>query len=281
MIDNVASAEDMTPETKLAVLNAVYVKAPWAQILQPIGDDLFMGLDREGQRVEQTCEYMQLWTSKADLEYLTGSVKAFRLAYAHRDLALYVFMPEDLQEFEQSETFPDVVNEMIDYMHLMRRERNPPRRQQRRKKKEDEVQEDVEIMMPKFHIGADESNYDVIDVLRSMEVTDLFVQANLSRMTRQPVSVDVFKQTSEIFVTERETVASSTTAAYVSNRSLPFVNIVEQIKVDKPFVFQLRYQKNYETTGPGPAESDVVLFSGHVVDCRPPPPTTAEEEEDS
>ncbi|PHJ19937.1 alaserpin isoform x2 [Cystoisospora suis] len=48
-IDHVASAADITSETKLAVLNGVYIKALWAKAFEQIGPHMFMGLDRKGE----------------------------------------------------------------------------------------------------------------------------------------------------------------------------------------------------------------------------------------
>lgn len=257
LIREVVTPDDFSSNTKLAAVNAMYLKAPWSCAFDPYGERAFRGYDREGRPVDQLCQFMMKEVPSLYLEYLTGPVKAVRLPYKHEDLAMYIFMPQNIDEFEADEDFPLVVNRLVDAMHadLFRRRMAQPERPGH-----------VEVYLPKFTMLADNNNFNVAEVLHSLGISHLFGDADLSRMTRNPdVSVSTFKHATHISVDEDGTIAAAATVACVADSGAMMIS--SRLVFDGPFVFQIRYQPDHERARPGSAASDMVLFSGHLASC--------------
>lgn len=107
------------------------------------------------------------------------------------------------------------------------------------------------ITMPKFKI-----NYkadDLIDVLKGMGMTDIFdpSQADLSKMTpsREPLFVSDMRHKATIDVNENGLEAVAATGIGVSARMMP-----QSVIIDRPFMFMVRDEKTGAT-----------LFTGKVV----------------
>lgn len=261
-ISHIVSQEDLSADTRLAVISAMYIRAPWAQPFMPVGLGAFNRSVSGRTIVGKFCSFMRNEFPELALEYLDGPAKAVRLPYAQRDLAMYVFMPHNLRAFEEHPDFADLVDEMVDRMHLELQERRQrPELHQGR----------VHVLLPRFFVSAGDNNFDVSRVLEAMGVKELFRQPDLSRMTdNRGVGVDLFRQAAQIRVDEEYTTASAAADVTVSHRRFSGVDVTRWIEFNNSFLFQIRYQPRHRRRQAMGARTDLVLFSGHVIDCETP-----------
>lgn len=259
-IPHVVSQLEFSPDTKLAAISAMYFKASWRRPFLPVGSGPFNAILPGGAAVLRFCGFMRNDFPVLAVEYLDGPVKAIRLSYTQADLAMYIFMPkDDIRAFEENPDFETVLDDLVDQMHLglfMRRQR--PERHQG----------NVHVLLPRFFLSADENSFDASRVLQVMGIHELFNRPDLSRMTDdRRAHVDMFKQVVQIAVNEHQTVAAAGTVADVPSRGSFATPTTHFLHFTGPFVFQVRHQPNYENPGPWWARTDLVLFSGHVLDC--------------
>ncbi|PHJ19935.1 m151r [Cystoisospora suis] len=259
-ITQVVSQLDFSPDTKLAAISAMFFKAAWRHPFLPVGRGAFNAILPGGASVLKFCDFMRNDFPELAVEYIDGPVKAIRLPYTQTEFAMYIFMPKDIQVFEANADFEILLDDLVDQMHLglsVRRQRP------------EKHQGNVHVLLPRFSLSADENSFDASRVLQVMGIHELFNRPNLSRMTENPRAyVDMFKQAVQLNVNEQHTVAAAGTAADVPTRGSSGTQITRFLHFTEPFVFQVRHQPNYENPGPWWATTDLVLFSGHVMDCE-------------
>ncbi|XP_005077616.2 heparin cofactor 2 [Mesocricetus auratus] len=109
-----------------------------------------------------------------------------------------------------------------------------------------------EVLLPKFKL---EKNYNLVEVLKSMGITKLFDKnGNMSGISDQRITIDLFKHQSTITVDEEGTQAAAVT-------TVGFMPLSTQVRfaVDRPFLF-LVYEHR----------TSCLLFMGRVVNPSRP-----------
>ncbi|PHJ19938.1 serine protease, partial [Cystoisospora suis] len=168
------SPSSFYPDTRLTVINGLFFDAPWGLPFR-LSDSSEIGSDFGGGLPDENCQYMERAISRFETEFiLEGPVLAMRLPFSHRDLAMYIFMPENLQAFEADPSFPQMIDDLVEQMHqgIYERWQNP-----------DQNKGSVRLVLPRFVIRPHVNSYDLSVALKAMGVNELFDEADLSQMT--------------------------------------------------------------------------------------------------
>lgn len=215
-------------DTRLTLVNAIYLKATWANQFdtEATADGTFT--TAAGDAVQ-----LPMMTRTMQADYATGDGwQAVELGYENSSLAMLLIVPEDgfLSLFE--ETF--LLSDAVPYL--------APRR--------------VSLQLPRFDI---ESKFGLADVLAGMGMHDAFTAAaDFSGMTRaEQLQIAAVVHQANITVTETGTEAAAATAVVMEATAAPVETEPIELVVDRPFVFAVRDR----ATG-------AVLFFGRVADPR-------------
>ena len=195
---------------RFAIVDAVYLKAPWLQVFNPEAtrDGTFTTTDG-------TAKQVPMMHKSGTFPYATGDGwQAVELAYDSDDLTMLVFLPEPgfLANFEQI----FLVSDATAYLSAVQ----------------------VDLTLPKFDIATAIS---LGDTLQSLGITAAFSSdADLSGITTQE-SLDVAAviHQANITVDEAGTEAAAATAVIGEATSAPPSDPIV-FTVDRPFVFALR-----------------------------------------
>lgn len=279
-IDHIVSPLDFSPNTKLAVVNALYFKAPWRFPFAEAGSELRLftadslsASEEEKGREKQTV-FMKNQLSENGLEFLDGNddesmlMTALRLEYADPSFAMYIFMPSyGLRDFEEKlSQDPSTIDRLVNQMHQQRLSRVLRSASRESARTPRSV---VEFWVPRFSLSAASNRLNAASVLRELGIHDLFKEgADLSRFSGNPgLHLDLFRHAADISVDERGTEAAAASYLDAADGSSE-TTVTRQIYIDRPFLFQIRYQPPSAGGGErGSAGNDLVLFSGHVVDA--------------
>lgn len=222
---------EITGNTVLAIVNAIYFKADWAKAFDPslTRSEAFHRADGS----EVSVEMMSMQKSKLRTK-LDHGARWLELPYRTGDVSFLVYTREN----EGTEiTSVQALQEELDDVDLT------------------EVVESLEereiiVQMPRFSLR---SRIELIPVFRELGVTDLFEQgrANLANLHRGGnLYVDLFVHEAAIWVDEQGTVAVAATAAGAARSAGP-----QPLRLDHPFLFMIRDN----LTG-------AILFQGRVAD---------------
>jgi len=196
-------------ETRLALVNAIYMKASW---LQPF--DEASTTDQPFTTTDGTTIQVPTMSMRTTIPYASGDGwQAIDLAYDSHDLTLVLMLPEEgtLAQFEAE----FLVSGITPYM-------SPT---------------DVHLELPRF--GADTA-MSLVDVLQRLGVEDLFGDADLSGMSDDELRVaDVLHQ-AVIAVDEAGTEAAAATAVIAPGTGAPSETPPVELRFDRPFLFAVR-----------------------------------------
>ncbi|HZE66272.1 MAG TPA: serpin family protein [Sporichthyaceae bacterium] len=197
--------EHLDPATRLALLNAVYLKASWTTAFDQAGEDKFRGVTKPVQMIDSDGRY----------GYAKGTGwQAVQLPYFGGRLAMRVVLPTG------ATTPADLMTPAV----LAAAGRTLPAY--------------VNVTMPKWDFRSD---LDLIPLLKTLGITDVFGPADLSGITTaEALYVDQALHKANITVDELGTTAAAVTAITaraVSAVAGPTPPII--FTVDRPFVFEI------------------------------------------
>jgi serpin B len=194
-------------KTRLVLVNAVYLNAPWAA---PWG--AADGGSRAFTRPDGSIVRVAMMTTDGQLPYAEGDGwQAVELPYLGNDLAMLLVVPEDLAAFEANldgESFAAVVNALGERQTL--------------------------VTMPKFEV---ETQADLIPPLKSLGVRAAFDDADFSGISDAPLYVSGVVHQANISVDEKGTEAAAATAVGMAV-SAPYGEV--EVRADRPFLFAVR-----------------------------------------
>lgn len=208
--------DDLSPEEKMVLLNAIYFKGAWErQFPQALTvDDKFTSATGEKVAVKmmrQTQDY---------LYYKGNNFAALSLPYLGKSQSMYVFLPDhgvDLAAF-QSQLTPDNWTRWMQAFRLS----------------------DVNVSMPRFKITFSDN---LNETLKDLGITDAFSQAkaNFSEMIKQgSMWISRVVQKTYMDVNEEGTEAAAVTAVLMAARAMPMrPEPIVEFKVDRPFIVAL------------------------------------------
>ena len=199
----------LTTETRLTLVNAIYLKAPWltpfpADSTKPGSFTLAGG---------STVDVPMMATSAA-MRYAAGTGwQAVEIPYIGGSLAMTVIVPDDLATFEQALTADQIASITAGL-----------------------VRTQVALSLPKFSI---ETKAELADILSALGMPSAFdARADFSGITqaeRLQIS-DVIHQ-ANIDVDEKGTEAAAATAVVMRATAMPAEPVT--LTVDRPFLFAL------------------------------------------
>jgi serpin B len=206
LIDNDA----LTTDTNLVLVNAIHLKAAWAQQF-----DVAVTVDAPFTTADGDVVDVPTMSRTAQLAYATGDGwRAVELPYADSSLAMLVFAPEDdfLSLFEEIFLITDATR-YLEPHH-------------------------VHLQMPRFDI---ESSFSLGDQLSTLGMPTAFGDdADFSGMTSEAaLRIGAVVHQATITVTEEGTEAAAATAVEMAPTSAPADEPIELI-IERPFVFVLR-----------------------------------------
>jgi serpin B len=197
----------VTTTTRLTLVNAIYLKAPWRYPFYETAPGTFHRAD--GFAVE-----VPMMTMMAPFPHARGDGwQAVELPYAGGEMAMLVIVPDDLAAFEATLT-PLLLDEIVTGLGG----------------------EKVEVSLPRFGI---ETRATLNDLLAELGMPDAFDPglADFSGITREAaLFISAVVHQANMDVDEKGTTAAAATAVLMelSGTSEP------PIRVDRPFLFALR-----------------------------------------
>jgi serpin B len=200
----------LTPDTRLTLVNAIYLKAPW---LKPFPADA----TKPGAftRADGSTVEVPMMATSAAMRYAAGSGwKAVEIPYIGGSLAMTVIIPDDLATFERALTADQLASITAGLAETQ-----------------------VSLTFPKFSI---ETKAELADVLAALGMPSAFDErADFSGITsaEKLVISNVIHQ-ANIDVDEKGTVAAAATAVVMERTSAPAEPVT--LRVDRPFLFALR-----------------------------------------
>jgi serpin B len=217
----------VTAATRLTLVNAIYLKAPWTLPFDPKETHDAAFRLAAGGTVD-----VPVMVASRTLPYAAGSGwSAVDLGYLGDQLSLTLILPNNLSKFTASldgARLADIVSALT------------PRR--------------VDLELPRFSI---ETHQTLADPLRAMGMTAAFdpAVANFSGITTEaPLAISEVIHQANITVDESGTEAAAATAVVIGETAGPPSEPVV-VHFDQPFLFALRDR-----------ETGAVLFLGQVVD---------------
>jgi len=234
--------EDLDPSTVLVLVNAIHFKGDWDLEFNDAVEDDFKVSE------EKSVKAKMMTNPKTKYGYLKldeHKAQAVEIPYKGNRISMIVILPDpesSLEELEKSVEEKGLskildTNKNFFLKSFGRRE--------------------VDLTLPKFKI---ETSLDLVTALRDMGMTDMFDSAKadfykMGQLDASPIYVSDVRQKAFIEVNEQGTEAAAATFVGFVTRggqiNLPTI----EFKCDRPFMFLIRDK-----------QTDVTLFSGHVVD---------------
>ena len=225
-IPELLKISDVTTSTLLTLVNAIYLKAPWATPFLAEATKPSPFIRPDGSIVE-----VPMMSQSSSLSYAEGpGWRAVELPYVGGSLALTLIVPDDLHAFEAGLT-PQMLTQLTTAL-------------QRRA---------VQLTLPKFTV---ETSTRLAAALKALGMPLAFTdQADFSGITTEArlYISDVIHQ-ANIGVDEKGTEASAATALVMGDMGAPGGERVT-LRVDRPFLFALR-----------DLATGAILFLGRVTD---------------
>jgi serpin B len=245
-IPDLLGKPDVTTLTRLVLVNAMYLKAPWLNPFEATATKPGRFTRADGSRVsvpmmgEARCQGIGL----CDLPYAAGAGwRAVELPYVGDALAMTLIVPDNLAAFERGLT-SQTLTRMVGALRT-----EPPGTTN--------VVYNVHVTMPRFGI---ESRADLADALIAMGMPLAFDVETADFSGISPIAFEtglyikkVIHQ-ANIDVDEKGTEAAAATAVVMATGGGPGTREIV-FKVDRPFLFLVR-----------DVPTGAILFMGRVVD---------------
>ncbi len=200
----------LTRATRLALVNAIFLKAPWET---PFSVDATTG--GTFTRADGSAVQVPFMATTTSLPYASGSGwRAAEIPYVGGSLALMVIVPDDLAAFESSlaaNSFAAITGALSDT--------------------------EVALALPKFGI---ETKTDLASTLAALGMPSAFDdRADFSGITTaEPLQISDVIHQANIDVDEKGTEAAAATAVVIRATGMPAEPVT--LRVDRPFLFAVR-----------------------------------------
>jgi serpin B len=200
----------LTPATRLTLVNAIYLKAPWQT---PFSE----GATEEGTftRADGSTVEVPFMATTSSYPYASGDGwQAVEVPYLGGSLAMTLILPDDLAGFERTLT-PDGLTAITSSL----------------------TDTQVALALPRFGI---ETKAELASILAALGMPTAFTDAadfsGITTAERLAIS-DVIHQ-ANIDVDEKGTEAAAATAVVMRQTAMPSEPLT--VRVDRPFLFALR-----------------------------------------
>ncbi|CDJ46355.1 hypothetical protein, conserved [Eimeria brunetti] len=250
-IKELVPASLLSPETRMVLINALYFKGPWAFPFLP---DLttfgsFCVEDGDaGCAKEQQVKFMQQRLERGFGYFEGETVKVLSLPYADWRFSLYVFLPQNISQFEeQLLQRPEIIEELV--------------RQVDRTGSSGSV---LDLSMPLIKLSPEQNRVDLVEVYKSLGVRLMFEadKADFSGISRdRQLFVSSFLHQADFMWNEEGTEAAAATAMLVAETAAFLPKRELSLAIDRPFLFQVRVKDTANS-------HSLVLLSGRITDAR-------------
>lgn len=231
LISDFLSSDEIDVDTRMLLLNVIYFKANWMKQFEELDttETDFYLLDNGVKRVETMLQIEEFLYS--DSEALNS--KVISLPYEDENFSMLLFLPNP----EGSDSLQHVLDQVLtqDFNALLGSMNKT----------------ELQIGLPKFKLGY---RTELRTTLENIGVESLFGNADLSKLSAEPVQVDNILHETMIEVNEEGAEAAGVTGSILGTRSGVVKNIPE-VNFNRPFLFVIQDQKN-----------NVPLFIGKIVD---------------
>ena len=200
----------LTPDSRLTLVNAVYLKAPWQTAFPAEATKPGAFTRANGSTVE-----VPMMATSALMRHAAGTGwRAVEIPYIGGSLAMTVIVPDDLATFEQALTAEQLTSITAALAETQ-----------------------VALTFPKFSI---ETKAELADVLAALGMPSAFDdQADFSGITTaEKLKISNVIHQANIDVDEKGTEAAAATAVVMRMLSAPAEPVT--VRVDRPFLFALR-----------------------------------------
>lgn len=219
----------ITSDTRLTLVNAVYLKAPWSTQFSEEAT-----VDRPFTRLDGSTVEVPMMAARLTAPHAAGDGwQAVELDYAGNELAMVLVVPDTGSLSEVEGALADgLLDDVIAALGST----------------------EVELQLPRWDI---ETSAELADLLTEMGMPTAFTDAaDFSGISREAaLAISAVVHQANITVDENGTEAAAATAVIVGETSAPDPTDVVELHVDRPFLFALRDT----TTG-------AITFLGRVAD---------------
>ncbi|MFF7990048.1 serpin family protein [Kitasatospora xanthocidica] len=223
----------ITPDTRLVLTDALYLKAEWASAFKPA-----QTADRPFHKLDGAAPAVPSMSQTGEFKYADGSGgivgepwQAVELPYAGGRLVMDLIVPAQggFAAFSKGLDQPQL-DRILGALDERR----------------------VDLQLPRFHFDTSE---ELTSTLRSLGVNSVFDRADLSGIAKEPLAVSTVVQKATVQVDEEGTVAAAGSGVGIAAAAAPASGQTVQLHIDRPFLFLIR-----DTDGGRP------LFLGQVTD---------------
>lgn len=200
----------LTTDTRLTLVNAIYLKAPWLTPFPAEATKPGAFTRADGSTVE-----VPMMATSAAMRHAVGTGwRAVEIPYIGSSLAMMVIVPDNLAAFEQALTADQLASITAGLAEAQ-----------------------VSLTFPKFSI---ETKAELADVLSALGMPSAFDgRADFSGITKaERLAISDVIHQANIDVDEKGTEAAAATAVVMGKVSLPAEPVT--LSVDRPFLFALR-----------------------------------------
>jgi serpin B len=200
----------LTPDSRLTLVNAIYLKAPWQTAFAAEATKPGAFTRADGSTVE-----VPMMATSALMRHAAGTGwRAVEIPYIGGSLAMTVIVPDDLAAFEQALT----AEQLTSITGAL-------------------AETQVALTLPKFSI---ETKAELADLLSALGMPSAFDdQADFSGITAaEKLEISNVIHQANIDVDEKGTEAAAATAVVMRATSMPAEPVT--VRVDRPFLFALR-----------------------------------------
>merc|ERR1719420_1620793 len=223
LIKDLISPDLITDDSKLLLLNAIYFKANWMNNFDKLETVSRPFRVREG--VNKNVDIMtqtNLFQYKYHYDFQSQIIS---LPYQDENFAMIVILPFE----EGNEKVNEVITKVFEFEHNLNTIINGME------------ETEVDIFLPKFKLSY---KSELVNVLQKKGLTNLFQNGDFSRISDdEELEVSDIVHETKIEVNEVGSEAAGVTGILLGVRSGPSAN-VEQMVVDRPFVFVIHDKQN-------------------------------------
>ncbi|XP_031846473.1 leukocyte elastase inhibitor isoform X3 [Nomia melanderi] len=229
-IDGIVSSSDLTDDTALVLVNAIYFKGKWKNKFDPMLTKE-MPFHVNGKTVKQVpTMYKQNNYKYGVLSQMNA--KFIEIPYQGDGMSMVIVLPDEINGLAEVERKMKDVN----LNDILRQG----------------YDRDVQLFFPKFKI---ESKIDLNSPLQQLGLTDAFTSsANFSGIADSPIAISKVIQKAFIEVNEEGSEAAAATGHHVHWHAPAPPTIPETFRVDRPFYLAIKH-----TDAP-------LIFTGAILD---------------
>lgn len=213
-ISDIVTSDDFDEDTKLVLVNAIYFKSKW---LQPFNEQLTQKRKFYISKTDTSLVSTMFRKSTYDHgEIPEWHIRFIEIPYLNQDITMIILLPNEDAELQTLE-------KNFNWETLDKTPRS---------------NDEIELYLPRFKF---EITMDLEDILRKIGLNSMFEDnANFQNLSSTPLKVNKVLQ--KVFIQVDEEGSEAAAATVVQLRLRRMINILEEFKVDRPFMFAIKHK---------------------------------------